>query len=332
MCYPDMKDYITFLFSLLDEFLESKEIAIHQGRPKIYSDASLVVFYTLTTLKQINAIRGQHQWLYTHPLMLERLRLRSCPSRSTLGRRYKALAVFVSEFCEFIVDSGVSKRYGFSHDLAYEDKSLFKAKGSVWHKKDRAKNHIPKGLRNVDRTASWSKSGYHGWVYGYGLHLTTTRHGFPVMFAVLPANVDERKVLAEKQDRIIEKSIKCLVADAGYRDKKRTHTFAKRQVMFLTPDISLEEAAAIFGPIDAMGGAIFNEVKDSRKTAIEPTFDLLSRLLGTHGRHKPLPVRGLAYVSTFLGLGVLSLQLAMLMNVISELPTRNVTHIKTVFQ
>ena len=102
--------------------------------------------------------------------------------------------------------------------------------------------------------------------------------------------------------------------------------------MFLTPDISLEEADAIFGPMDAMAVSVFNEVKDSRKTAIEPTFDLLSRLLGTHGQHKPLPVRGLAYVSTFLGLGVLSLQLAMLMNVISELPIRNVTHIKTVFQ
>lgn len=332
MYYPDMKDYITFLFSLLDEFLETKEIAIHQGRPKIYSDASLAVFYAIMTLKQINAIRGQHQWLDTHPLMLERLRLRSCPSRSALGRRYKALAVFVSEFSEFIVDSGVSKRYGFSHDLTYEDKSLFKAKGPVWHKKDCAKNRIPKGLRNVDRTASWSKSGYHGWVYGYGLHLTTTRHGFPVMFDVLPANVDERKVLAEKQDRIIEKGIKCLVADAGYRDKKRTHTFTKRQVMFLTPDISLQEAAAIFGPMDAMAVEVFNEVKDARKTAIEPVFDLLSRLLGTQGRHKPLPLRGLPYVSTFLGLGVLSLQLAMLMNVISELPTRNVTHIKTVFQ
>ncbi|MCG9130133.1 hypothetical protein J5I95_00480 [Candidatus Poribacteria bacterium] len=110
------------------------------------------------------------------------------------------------------------------------------------------------------------------------------------------------------------------------------NTFAKRQVMFLTPDISLEATDAIFGPLDAMAVAVFNEVKASRKTAIEPTFDLLSGLLGTHGQHKPLPVKGLAYVSTFLGLGVLSLQLAMLMNVISELPTRNVTHIKTVFE
>ncbi len=162
--------------------------------------------------------------------------------------------------------------------------------------------------------------------------MTTTRDGFPVMFDVLPANVNERKVLDEKQDRIIEKDIKCLVADAGYRDKKRTTAFAKAHVMLLTPDVSVEQAEAMFGPIDAMAVTIFNETKASRKTAIEPVFDLLSKLLATNGAHKPLPVSSLPYVSTFLGLGVLLLQLAMLMNVIYGLPTRNVTHMKTVFQ
>ncbi len=102
--------------------------------------------------------------------------------------------------------------------------------------------------------------------------------------------------------------------------------------MLLTPDICVDAAAAMFGPMDAMAGAVFNEAKASRKTAIEPTFDLLSQLLATHGQQKPLPVRGLDAVSTFLGLGVLLLQLAMLMNVRWGLPTRKVTHIKTVFQ
>ena len=264
--------------------------------------------------------------------MLETLRLSFCPSRLTLARGYKALTPLLSEFCEFIADWAVSKGYGFSHTTAYEDKSLFKAEGPVWHKKHRAKNHIPKGLRNVDKTAHWSKSGYHGWVYGYGLHLTSTRDGFAVMFDVLPANVNERKVLDKKHDRIVAKGVRCLIADAGYRDKKRTAALAKEQVMLITPDMTSDQGQAMFGPMDAMGVAMFNEAKASRKTAIEPAFDLLSKLLATTGLHKPLPVSGLACVSTFLGLGVLLLQLAMLMNVRWELPTRNVTHIKTVFQ
>ena len=326
MYYPDRKEYITFLFSLLDEFAENRRTLISRGRPKTYSDAALIVFYAMMTLKQINTVRGQHRWLYTHPLMLETLRLGFCPSRSTLARRYKALFSLLSEFCEFIADSAVSHGYGFSQTLVYEDKSLFKAQGPVWHKKDRAKNHIPKGLRNVDKTANGSKIAYHGWVYGYGLHLTTTRHGFPVMLDVLPANVNERKVLDKKQHRLIEKPIRCLVADAGYRDKKRATALAAAKIMLITPDISLKQAEAMFGPIECDGGAVFEEAKASRKTATEPTFDLLSKLLATQGQHKALPVKGLPYVSTFLGLGVLILQLAMLINVRWKLPTRRGLH------
>ncbi len=103
-------------------------------------------------------------------------------------------------------------------------------------------------------------------------------------------------------------------------------------MMLITPDTCVEQAQAVLGPMDAMAVALFNEGKEARKTTIEPTFDLLSKLLATTGQHKPLPISSLAYVSTFLGLRVMLLQLAMLMNVRWERPTRNVTHIKTVFQ
>ena len=47
MYYPDRKEYITFLFSLLDEFAERKQSVISRGRPKVYSDASLVLLFCL---------------------------------------------------------------------------------------------------------------------------------------------------------------------------------------------------------------------------------------------------------------------------------------------
>ena len=112
MYYPDAKEYITFLFSLLDEFAEKKQTLISRGRPKTYSDAALIVFYAMMTLKQINTIRGQRRWLYTHPLMLERLGLGLCPSRSTLSRRYKVLFPVLSEFCEFIHPPTVNLHIG----------------------------------------------------------------------------------------------------------------------------------------------------------------------------------------------------------------------------
>ena len=53
-------------------------------------------------------------------------------------------------------------------------------------------NHILDGLRNLDTDASWSKSKYRGWVYGYGLHLTTTANGFPLFADVWTAAVREK--------------------------------------------------------------------------------------------------------------------------------------------
>ena len=250
----------------------------------------------------------------------------------TLGRRYKALAPKLEAFTEYIAASPVAREAGFLQEVVYEDKSLFKAAGPVWHQKDRFKDHLPKNLRGVDKTATWSKSGYHGWVYGYGLHLTGIRNGFPVMFHVLPANVNERKVLDTKKDRLVEKGVRCIVADNGYVDKKRQAAFAKDQVLLLTPKTILPEANALLGADPLYTATQVETWRATRKTAIEPVFDLLSKLLSTTGARKPLPLRGLAYVSTFLGIGVLLLQLAMLMNVRCGLPTRNVTHIKTVSQ
>ena len=52
----------------------------------------------------------------------------------------------------------------------------------------------------------------------------------------------------------------------------------------------------------------------ARKTAIEPLFDLVSKVLGTENNHKQLPVQGKAKVRTCLTLGVLIVQIAMIIN------------------
>ena len=332
MQYPDIREYITFVFSMLDAFSATEEKVSKRGRPETYPDASLIVFYAVMTLKGITAMRAQQDYLFHHPLWLERCRLPRCPSHVTLGRRYKALTPTLEAFTEYVATWHLTHGGYFLQEVVYEDKSLFTAAGPVWHQKDRLNNEIPKGLRGVDTTATWSKSGYHGWVYGYGLHLTCIRNGFPVMFQVLPANINERKVLDTKKDPLIEKGVRCVVADNGYVDKKRQATFAEAELLLITPKTTLAEANALLGADPLYTATQVATWQAARKTAIEPVFDLLSRLLSITGAHKPLPMRGLAYVSTFLGIGILLLQLAMLMNDRYGLPTRNVTHIKTVFR
>jgi hypothetical protein len=60
------------------------------------------------------------------------------------------------------------------------DKMMNKAKGPVWHKKQKEKGIIPKGLRGIDRQATWGKSNADGWVYGHGT-FTVTSHKHPVL-------------------------------------------------------------------------------------------------------------------------------------------------------
>lgn len=59
MQYPDMQEYITFLFSLLDDFFSTQEKVRKRGKPETYSDASLIVFYAVMTLKGITSMRAQ---------------------------------------------------------------------------------------------------------------------------------------------------------------------------------------------------------------------------------------------------------------------------------
>ena len=145
----------------------------------------------------------------------------------------------------------------------------------------------------------------------------------PVMFEVLSANVNERKVLDTKKDKLIERGVRCIVADKGYVDKKRAAAFAEvSKVLLLTPKTPLAAANPLLGADPLYTATQIETWRAARKTAIEPVFDLLSRLLSITGAHKPLPMRGLPYVATFLGLGVLVLQLAMLMNHRCGLPKR----------
>jgi len=71
---------------------------------------------------------------------------------------------------------------------------MVRAKGPVWHKKQKAKGIIPKGLTGIDKEATWGKSKADGWVYGHGTFCITT-HEIPVIgiFQWMPNSGNEAK-------------------------------------------------------------------------------------------------------------------------------------------
>lgn len=283
------------------------------------------------TLKGIHQFRAQHRWIAVHPLWLTRLNLKAIPSRVTLLRRYKALSPKIAQFITFIGDWAIPLDDAFSQEVVYQDKSLFKAKGPVWHSKDRAAERIPAGLRNLDTDATWSKSGYHGWVYGYGLHITTTACGFPIIAITDTAKVSEKTVLDQTTPLLIRRNIGYLVADDGYTDLNRIEQLAKQGLLLITPAIRvIRKKGECY--LQYVNQPQLQAYQHQRKVAIEPIFELLKMILATDNNHKQLPVSGKANVITFFALGVLALQLAMVVNSIWGLSLRNVTHLITIFR
>ncbi len=86
-----------------------------------------------------------------------------------------------------------------------EDKPLFKALGPVWHQSDRKVGRVPEKLRPLDQDATWSKSAYHEWGYGCGIHPTSNASGFPCLLEVETATFSERTTVNRKEERLLHR-------------------------------------------------------------------------------------------------------------------------------
>lgn len=79
---------------------------------------------------------------------------------------------------------------------------MTRARGPVWHQKQKKQGLIPKKLRGVDRHATWSFSQSDGWIYGHGSFCVTT-HGLPLLglFVWMPNSAHEAKRLESEITR-----------------------------------------------------------------------------------------------------------------------------------
>lgn len=238
----------------------------------------------------------------------------------------QAFVAFLGHFGEDLEAVAFSSRH------LVEDKSLFKAQGPVWHRSDREKGRIPEGLRNLDTDATWSKSAYQGWVYGYGVHVTCTEEAFPKLVEVHTASVSESAVIEGKEERFLGKIRPLtLTADNGYCKALRIRRWAKEGVALLTPAKKWTTGRYAEGYHRFISRPENQTRFQKRRTSVEPLFDLVAKAIGADGLQKPLPTRRLDNARTCLALGVLSVQLAMIVNSIWGLPLRNISHMTSAF-
>lgn len=338
MLLPTQTDYRRVLDVLVGQLETQSRVLSPQGRPFTYSQRTLLRCFLFLHLRRIHTFKAQHRWLLLHPEQAREWGLAVVPHRTTLLRRYRQLGPWLHELIAAIANwaqdlgqpptpeqDGAQEQSPLPR-TCIEDKSLFRASGPVWHQSDRVRGVVPVGLRRLDRDASWSKSAYHGWVYGYGLHLTVNAHSFPLLAQVETASVSESQVMGEKALRVLSWRPTEVVGDSAYTQLERVKAWARQGVVLLSAGLKLGKQ----GEAGAYKRFIAQEENQTllraRKTQIEPAFDLISKVAGTAQNHKQLPLQGLPNVRSFLLLCVVLTQLAMILNHIWGLPPRNISH------
>jgi hypothetical protein len=329
---PTQADYVKVYFTLFERYEQMQaERTAHQGHPYVYAEKLLIVFFTIMLLRQIVAFKAQRRWLETHPQERRALGFPATPHRTTLSRRYKTISEVVEAFLRYLGYWGEQLDTAFTSHILVEDGSLFKAEGPVWHQSDRLQNRIPEGLRHLDTQAAWGKSGYHGWVYGYGLHLTCNLKGFPKLARVEPANVADSTVLEAKTEQLWAYGPAAVVGDNGYFKAMRVRNWAKHGVILLTPATKWKKGRYAKAYHRFRKHPQPAQWLRARGTAVEPMFDLLCKVLNVQDNHKQLPLQGLANVTTFLLLAVLAVQISMIVNNVWNRPLRQVSHMISSF-
>ena len=329
---PRFDHYTDIISTLFAEFQQTNPVELANENLQTFTDWSLILFFMLMQFRRIKAFKAQHRWLATDNSRLAMFGWSRVPDRSTLSRRYKQLSGVLTAFVHFTGQATVDLDERFANNDLVEDKSLFKAAGPVWHQSDRAEKHVPKGLRNLDKDATWSKSSYHGWVYGYGLHITCTNDAFPKLIQIETASTSEGTVLDQKVDTLwTELKPDTLTTDDGYTKVTRIRNWAKQGICLITPASRWVKGRYAQAYHTFLKRPESKRCLHKRKISVEPLFDLIAKVIGVTDNHKQLDVQRLVNVRTCLALGTLSVQIAMIMNSVWGLPLRNISHMIAVF-
>lgn len=150
-----------------------------RGRPKTYSDRLIVkalvimIIRRLYTAYALLAFLDQEDPLpqQLRPLLAEQGRF---PTRRTWERRLAALPQTLPGLIGCVGRHlvGVLHPWAVHGRAVAVDSTPLKTSGGVWHKKHREAGEIPH--TSIDTEAGWSKSGWHGWWYGWKLHLAVS--------------------------------------------------------------------------------------------------------------------------------------------------------------
>jgi hypothetical protein len=195
-----------------------------RGRPKTYSDRLMVkalvimIIRRLYTAYALLAFLAQDDPLpqQLRPLLSEQGRV---PSRRTWERRLATLPPHLPGLIGCCGRHLVAllQPWALAGRAVACDSTPLATGGGVWHKKHREQGVIPH--TSIDTEAGWSKSGWHGWWYGWKLHLAVTVGAvwIPLAAELTVAHHGDNEVAPRLVEHLPEE-VRYVLGDTHYND------------------------------------------------------------------------------------------------------------------
>ena len=290
-----------------------------RGRPQTYPDQLIVKALIVMVVRRLYSAYALLAFLEQDTALTQQLRQQLTlpngrfPSRRTWERRLAALPDslpgLIGALGRYLVQ--LIQPWAQSGGAAAVDSTPVRANGGVWHKKHRDQGLVPHS--SIDTEANWSKSGYHGWWYGWKLHLAcaVTTFWLPLAAELTVANTYDAKI-APALIRELPAEVRYILGDRHYHDEAgEVHTACRLSNRFL---VTTKPGPY---PHTNVGSPVRRVFHKLRSAAIEPFNGLFKNLFEWNGQ---VPVKGLQRVRLIVLGAVLLYQLVLLYQFQAGLP------------
>lgn len=179
MNMPTTEDYIILFYCLIDELLQAEQSTKPGPKPEC-SDAEVM---TLAFIQNLKHIESESEFLRQYQSELKRY-VPSLPCQVEYNRRLKENEDILASLMTLMIELNQVEQ---TPGKAYQDTIPI----AVTKYQRRPKgNYHREAMKGYCASKRW-------YFWGYFLHLAVSPEGIPLQFTLLPADVDETKVLEE---------------------------------------------------------------------------------------------------------------------------------------
>jgi Transposase DDE domain len=196
-----------------------------RGRPRVYPDRLFVKALVAMIVRRVSTVHGLLGVLAEPTPEMRRLRALLTdergrfPSRRTWERRLAAIpATLPAQIaCLGAHPLVLVRPWETDGRAAAVDGTVLRARGGVGHRAHRDAGVVPH--TSIDTEAHWTTSGWHGWVYGYKLHLAVAVAAvwIPLAAELTAANRADNEAAPALLDRL-PAEIRFVLGDVQYDD------------------------------------------------------------------------------------------------------------------